>query len=72
MDSLELSPSFRALAEELDNPQIRPSDTQMRLIERELDLIAGRSTTGNYRCSQQKGYAIILPFDTIMINFLIK
>ena len=41
MDSLELSPSFRALAEELDNPKMKPSDTQMRQIERELDLIGG-------------------------------
>lgn len=39
--SLEMSPSFRALAEELDDPKVRPSDTQLLQIERELEQIAG-------------------------------
>ena len=39
--SLEMSPSFRALAEELDDPETRPTETQLRQIERELDQIPG-------------------------------
>ena len=36
-----MSPSFRALAEELDDPETRPTETQLRQIERELDQIPG-------------------------------
>lgn len=39
--SLELSPSFRALAEELDDPNARPSGTERLQIEQELDQVEG-------------------------------
>ncbi|XP_067930629.1 uro-adherence factor A-like [Watersipora subatra] len=43
---LELSPSFRALADELDDPKARPSETQIRQVEEELDRIADADLPG--------------------------
>lgn len=39
--SLEMSPSFQALADELDDPSVRPTETQLLKIEQELDQVAG-------------------------------
>ena len=48
-----MSPSFRALAEELDDPETRPTETQLRQIERELDQIPGAGSQATQKYIQK-------------------